>query len=88
MPNLVEFLSAMFLTGVGLALPVCIVVSIVRAIRTIGQHHDEPTRRTALLALRFQQLSAMLRVLSGRQRAGDLLTSYEFFTPEGGRTAI
>jgi hypothetical protein len=44
MLNVVEFLSATFLTGAGLVLPVCIVVSIVRAIRAIGQHHDEPTR--------------------------------------------
>jgi hypothetical protein len=44
MTGLVEFLSVMVLTGAGLALPVCIAVSIVRAIRAIGQRYIEPTR--------------------------------------------
>jgi len=43
MPNFVAFLSGVFLIGVALILPVCIVGSVVRAIAAT-RHQDHATR--------------------------------------------
>ena len=43
LPSVFEFLSAVLLIGVALILPVCIIGSVVRAIRATGRVH-QPTR--------------------------------------------